>query len=397
MAEAAALFMNATAAAQLALLPTFSNKKNEDKFTAAQWLQKIINHRDGTDWTDQVFITHVRNSLRGDLIDWFDSLKPLGVDITIWANIQAAFETDYEAAPTASSIVNKIPTIKQNDQESVVQYFSRAVKIMEEFKTKIDPTRFVTPALVLVDGQPGFAGQEDFNALPAAFKTALDLHIRRHTTEQTLNNVGVILMTAGLKPELKSEILKRDNLVTLTDIKTVALKAERLNKEKNHKSSTNNGAVSDINQIHPNSNRGNNRGRGNGNYRGGHNNSAPQTQTYQSQRGSNPNGRGRGQPSRGQPSRGGYQNTSETTSASSSTQSREMKCTFCEMTNHPTEKCFKMQNASKTFLNNKKPKDKKVAQVSPEQEEYYEEHESNEQEDEPLNAVFPQHSHSKNY
>ena len=27
--EAAALFMNATAAAQLALLPTFSNKKNE--------------------------------------------------------------------------------------------------------------------------------------------------------------------------------------------------------------------------------------------------------------------------------------------------------------------------------------------------------------------------------
>ena len=65
---------------------------------------------------------------------------------------------------------------------------------MEEFKTKIDPSRFVTPALILVDGQEGYAGQAGFNALPAAYKVALDLHIRRHTTEQTLNNVGVILI-----------------------------------------------------------------------------------------------------------------------------------------------------------------------------------------------------------
>ena len=35
---------NAHAAAQLAILPQFSNKVSEDKFTAAQWLAKVVNH-----------------------------------------------------------------------------------------------------------------------------------------------------------------------------------------------------------------------------------------------------------------------------------------------------------------------------------------------------------------
>ena len=156
MENAAQFFNNALATSQLAVLPTFSNKKNEDKYNSAQWLQKILNHRDGTEWNDQQFITHVRNAPRGDMIDWFDGLKPMKVDITVWANIQKVFEVDFEAAPT---VVNQIPTIKQGEQESVVMYISRSLKIMEEFKTKVDHTQFTTPALVLVDGEAGFAGQ----------------------------------------------------------------------------------------------------------------------------------------------------------------------------------------------------------------------------------------------
>ena len=67
------------------------------------------------------------------MIDWFDGLKPIKVDITVWANIQRVFKVDFEAVPTASSVVNQDPTIKQEEHESVVMYFSRSLKIMEKF------------------------------------------------------------------------------------------------------------------------------------------------------------------------------------------------------------------------------------------------------------------------
>ena len=386
MEHAAQFFNNALATSQLAVLPTFSNRKNEDKYNPAQWLQKILNHRDGTEWTDQQFITHVRNALRGDMIDWFDGLKPMKVDTTVWANIQRIFEVDFEAAPTASSVVNRIPTIKQGDQESVVMYIRRSLKIMEEFKTKIDHTQFTTPALVLVDGEAGFAGQAAYQALPAAFKAALDLHCRRHTTDQALDNVGVILMTSGLKPDLRAEVLKRDvPLVTVADIKAVALKSERLTQEKQSKSAPKANGSHSIEAI--SSTRGNN-SRGRGGSRGEHSGyqqgpSGQQQQqqqhsSQQTQRGAQRGGRGRGQPARG--GQGGANGAQATHS-----QDTRPKCVFCGMKNHPTDKCFKLLDHVK-----KGEASKRVNQVEPnqQQEEQYEEEEFYEENSEPISAIY---------
>ena len=394
MEHAAQFFNNALATSQLAVLPTFSNRKNEDKYNPAQWLQKILNHRDGTEWTDQQFITHVRNALRGDMIDWFDGLKPMKVDTTVWANIQRIFEVDFEAAPTASSVVNRIPTIKQGDQESVVMYISRSLKIMEEFKTKIDHTQFTTPALVLVDGEAGFAGQAAYQALPAAFKAALDLHCRRHTTDQALDNVGVILMTSGLKPDLRAEVLKRDvPLVTVADIKAVALKSERLQQEKQSKSAPKANGSHSIDAI--SSTRGNN-SRGRGGSRGEHSGyqqgpSGQQQQqqqhsSQQTQRGAQRGGRGRGQPSRG--GQGGANGAQATHS-----QDTRPKCVFCGMKNHPTDKCFKLLDHVK-----KGEAAKRVNQVEPtqQQEDQYEEEEFYEENSEPISAIYSRKYQSKN-
>ena len=41
------LFINAQAAAQLAVLPTFLNAFKFDNFTPTQWLYKVINHKTG--------------------------------------------------------------------------------------------------------------------------------------------------------------------------------------------------------------------------------------------------------------------------------------------------------------------------------------------------------------
>jgi hypothetical protein len=387
MENAAQFFNNTLATSQLAVLPTFSNRKNEDKYNPAQWLQKILNHRDGTEWTDQQFITHVRNALRGDMIDWFDGLKPMKVDITVWANIQRIFEVDFEAAPTASSVVNRIPTIKQGEQETVVMYISRSLKIMEEFKTKVDHNQFTTPALVLVDGDAGFNGQAAFNALPAAFRAALDLHCRQHTTDQALDNVGVILMTSGLKPELRAEVLKRDvPLVTVADIKAVALKSERLQKEKLSKAAPKANGSHSIDAI--SSSRGNNnRGRGgsrgeHSGYQQGHSGQQQQQQqqsSQQTQRGAQRGGRGRGQPSRG--GQGGANGAQATHS-----QDTRPKCVFCGMKNHPTDKCFKLLDHVK-----KGEASKRVNQVEPHQqqeEEQYEEEEFYEENSEPISAIY---------
>ena len=58
-------FLNANAAAQLAVLPHLSNKSTENQFTPAQWLQKVISHKAVAHWTDAQKITHFRNALRG--------------------------------------------------------------------------------------------------------------------------------------------------------------------------------------------------------------------------------------------------------------------------------------------------------------------------------------------
>jgi hypothetical protein len=39
-------FFNTHAAAQLKILLQFSDKITEDRFTAAQWLAKVVNHKD---------------------------------------------------------------------------------------------------------------------------------------------------------------------------------------------------------------------------------------------------------------------------------------------------------------------------------------------------------------
>ena len=138
-ADNAQNFFNAHAAAQLAILPQFSNKILEDKFSG---LAKVVNHKEGAQFNDAQTITHVRNAFRVPILDWFGSLKSLGVDIHIWNEIQERFEIDFEAVPSASSVVYKITEIKQADHKDVNEYFGRCINTMIEFKSKIPNTKW---------------------------------------------------------------------------------------------------------------------------------------------------------------------------------------------------------------------------------------------------------------
>jgi hypothetical protein len=45
-------------------LPSFSFEVKEDKCTAAQWLQKLLLHRQAAAWNDEKISTHFRNALK---------------------------------------------------------------------------------------------------------------------------------------------------------------------------------------------------------------------------------------------------------------------------------------------------------------------------------------------
>ena len=55
--------VNAQHQVNLAALPSFSDNVKEDKYTAAQWLQKALLCRQAAAWTDDQIITHARNAL----------------------------------------------------------------------------------------------------------------------------------------------------------------------------------------------------------------------------------------------------------------------------------------------------------------------------------------------
>jgi hypothetical protein len=172
--------INAQHQVNLATLPSFSNEVKEDQYTAAQWLQKVLLHRQAAAWNDEQIITHFRNALKKEVIDWFDSLPALNVSQHVWQEIQTRFEIDYEAKATATSIIAKLPEVRQAADETVNNYFSRANKILWELKTNIDPNLIKIPDVVL----PADKAQQ-WTALPEQIQTTVINHVRTHTASRS--------------------------------------------------------------------------------------------------------------------------------------------------------------------------------------------------------------------
>jgi hypothetical protein len=83
------------------------------------------------------------------VINWFDSLPALNVSQHVWQDIQTRFEIDNKAKATATSIVAKLPEVKQVADESVNNYFGRATQILWKLKSNIDPALIEIQDVVL--------------------------------------------------------------------------------------------------------------------------------------------------------------------------------------------------------------------------------------------------------
>jgi hypothetical protein len=76
-------------------LPTFSNESREDRTSAAEWLQKVINNKQGAGWTNLQTVTHFRNTLRGEVLKRYNALPLLDIDSLNWDSVKTHFEKDY--------------------------------------------------------------------------------------------------------------------------------------------------------------------------------------------------------------------------------------------------------------------------------------------------------------
>ena len=136
----------------------------------------------------------------------------------VWQKIQTRFEIDYKAKSTATSIVAKLPEVRQAANETVNNYFSRANKILWELKTNIDPNLIKIQDVVL----PADIAQQ-WTALPEQIRTTVINHVRTHTASRSCEQYNAIILTAGFKPSIKTKIMGA-NPTVLAEIKDLALK-----------------------------------------------------------------------------------------------------------------------------------------------------------------------------
>ncbi len=183
----------------MATLPSFSNTVKEDQYTAAQLLQKVLLHRQAATWNDEQIITHFRKALKGEVIDWFDSLLALNESQHMWQEIQTRFEIDHKEKATTTSIVAKLPEVKQAAKEIVNNYFSRANKILWELKSNIDPNQIEIPDVVI----PADMAVQ-WTALPQEVRDMVINHVRTYAACRHCEQYNAIILTAGFKPSIKA-------------------------------------------------------------------------------------------------------------------------------------------------------------------------------------------------
>ena len=61
-------------------------------------------------------------------------VQPWALIQQVYYNVKTSLENDFRVITSATSIIHQIPDVKQLENKTVVQYFSKSLKIMGELK-----------------------------------------------------------------------------------------------------------------------------------------------------------------------------------------------------------------------------------------------------------------------
>jgi Retrotransposon gag protein len=378
-----AALRTATINANLALLPTFSDNLEADKYTAKEWLQQVLNNKQGGAWTDDNTITYFRNALRGPMVTWYESLTIIDATQLTWDRLRRTFERDYRAAPTTSTVISRLTEIKQKDGESVNSYFARCAQILGELKTRLMALADEDPPLTLIV-TPAVAAA--FAELDEPIQQAHNFALKRATAAYRFNQIAGFHMMAGFKATIRASLLDKEaDLTTLDEIKIEALRIEQKEMErKKHTSEfkeqtkpTPTPGVHSINENYvPTSQEEvdainlqwktkigkQNQNRNKNHPQGGNQQPTTRTCTHCNKQGHTEDKcySKHGYPGRNNPPDNGNKQSKDN--------KLQKNCTFCNMANHKVDKCFKLLKAEKILKANKGNQSNPVHEISEQEE-----------------------------
>jgi hypothetical protein len=216
--------INANRQIDLSRIPLWSGTK-DTAFSAEQWVERIDKARaaNAGNWNDATTMSYVFNALRGDALVWFDALPTLGYDTGVWDDFKAAFIRTYGTTKTARTAALNLSDIKQGPSESSARYISRVIKLIADVKD-LAPALLPQPAQPFADEIRALAG---YAGVPDAVKTAMVQTLLKAGAQDAYNRVGMQLFIAGLRPNLRTELMK-SNPATMREAFDFVIDAEKI-------------------------------------------------------------------------------------------------------------------------------------------------------------------------
>jgi hypothetical protein len=183
-------------------IPLFYGRgEGKDEIRAQDLVDRIDAYIKASGKGDDVAVQELYLALREDAVKWFKSLSMQNVDTTKWSEVKKQFLIDYQFKITGS-VAYRLEALKQRSNEKVVDFFSRVNEEMENFMEGVS--------------------QKTHSA-----------------AVETRTHFQKAIFIAGLRDEIKSQILKdRDARKTLSSAKTAAQAMEYVELAK-HRTSTN--------------------------------------------------------------------------------------------------------------------------------------------------------------
>ena len=135
---------------------------------------------------------------------FFDALPMLGYQQTHFDNFKEAFLKMYGTTLTLRTAALNLTDIKQGATESASCYISRVMKIVSDIQA-------MALDALSAPGEPWIAevmATGGFNALAAAIKTEQAQLLLKHWAQDAYHRLGMQLFIAGLKPILRTELMK---------------------------------------------------------------------------------------------------------------------------------------------------------------------------------------------
>lgn len=203
----AGALLDAQRQADLQKLPLFFGT-DKDVFTAEQWVERIRRARTALapNWNNETTMAAVYNSLRGQALEWYEAVQ-FDIDINNWDAFKDAFIQAFSKTRTTRTTVAVLSGLNQRHDEKVVSFYSRVAKA----NLDVQSLENIPTADMPIPATPwpaDFTGIQAFNNLPAAVRQNAAQTLVQYGFNLRQDRLAKHLFLAGLKTELRDELLK---------------------------------------------------------------------------------------------------------------------------------------------------------------------------------------------